>query len=156
MLKKEYGCEHILNSTLPSFDQDLKKLAQELNATVALEAVAGDMPGRLLSAMPSGATVITYGQLSEKKIGPINPTIFIFKSQKIEPFLLPYWLQEKSLYGKLQAIRAAKPLIQGVTIGKCFGLHQIKEAIEYYKANMTSGKVFLKPSLLPGKKEKSE
>jgi len=33
------------------------------------------------------------------------------------------------------------------TIGKKFGLHQIKEAIEYYMANMTAGKPLLIPAL---------
>ena len=55
----------MLDSSQPDFDQKLKELATKLNATVALEAVAGDMPGRLLSAMPTGAIVISYGQLSE-------------------------------------------------------------------------------------------
>jgi hypothetical protein len=32
-------------------------------------------------------------------------------------------------------------------VGKCFGLHQVNEAIEYYKNNMTAGKVYLKPSI---------
>ena len=70
-----------------------------MNATVALECVAGDMPGRLLSAMPIGAIVISYGQLSEKPIGPVDPIVFLFKSQRIEPFLLPYWLLQKNVLG---------------------------------------------------------
>ena len=45
------------------------------------------------------------------------------------------------------AISTSKALIQSVTTSKLFGLHQVNEAIEYYKANMTAGKVFLKPEL---------
>ena len=65
MLKKEYQAEYVLDSTDKDFDKTLKELATKLKATVALECVAGDMPGRLLSAMPVGAIVISYGQLSE-------------------------------------------------------------------------------------------
>ena len=149
MLKKEHQAEHVLNSSEPDFDKQLKDLAHQLNATVALECVAGDMPGRLLSAMPNGAIVISYGQLSEQPIGPINPIIFIFKSQRIEPFLLPYWLLSKNVFGQMSAIKASKPLVENVTVSKKFGYHQIKEAIEFYKQNMTSGKVFLSPDILP-------
>lgn len=149
LLQKEYGAKYVLDSSQEGFQAQLKQLAAELNATVALECVAGDMPGRLLSVMPPGAIIISYGQLSEQKIDNIDPVIFLFKRQRIEPFLLPTWLFSKSLWGQLSAIRASRPLIQGVTVGKCFGYHQIHEAIEYYKAHMTEGKVFLKPDILP-------
>jgi len=36
-----------------------------------------------------------------------------------------------------------------VKVSKSFGFHQITEAIEFYKKNMTDGKVFLKPSIVP-------
>ena len=102
--------------------------------------------------MPAGSTVISYGQLSEEKIGPVDPIVFLFKSQRIEPFLLPYWLLGKNVLGQLSAINASKPLIQNITVSKCFALHEIKEAIEFYKNNMTDGKVFLKSNeKIPGK-----
>jgi hypothetical protein len=74
-------------------------LATKLNATVALECVAGDLPGRILQAMPHNSILISYGQLSEQKIGPLNPIILIFKNQRMESFLLPYWIQSKSFWG---------------------------------------------------------
>ena len=79
----------------------LKQLARELNATVALECVAGDMPGKLLSVMGNGAIIISYGQLSEQKMDNIDPVIFLFKRQRIEPFLVTYWLLSKGLWGKI-------------------------------------------------------
>ena len=44
-------------------------------------------------------------------------------------------------------IRNSKRLVDDVTVAKSFGFHQFDEALEYYKKNMTGGKVFLKPSL---------
>lgn len=104
MLKNEYGADIVLNSTSEDFDAELYKLAQENNATVALDAVAGEMPGRLLNAMPIDAILISYGQLSEQKIGPVNPVTFIFRNQRIEPFLLPYWLQSKGIFAQISAL----------------------------------------------------
>ena len=85
--------------------------------------------------------------LSDQKIGPLNPIVLIFKAQRLESFLLPYWLQTKGIFAQIRAINASKKLTEMVTVNKCFGLHQVEEAIEFYKANMTAGKVFLKPEL---------
>ena len=147
LLEKEFNAKYVLNSSDDDFDAKLKELATKLEATVCLECVAGDMPGRILQVMPRGAILINYGQLSEQNIGPLNPLVLIFKNQRLESFLLPYWLASQSLWGQMQALRASKKLTSGVVVSKCYGLHQVSEAIEYYRANMTAGKVFLKPEL---------
>jgi NADPH:quinone reductase len=147
MLKKEYDADYVLNSSNENFDAELYELSTKLGCNVGLECVAGDMPGRILQVLARNGVLISYGQLSEQPIGPINPIVLIFKAQKIEPFLLPYWIASKSLWAQWSALSASKKLIQTTKVNKCFGLHQIQEAIEYYKANMTEGKVFLKPSL---------
>lgn len=137
----------MLNSTDPDFDQKLEDLSNQLKANVALECVSGEDTGKLLQALQVGGVCINYGMLSEKKIGPINPIVFIFKAQRLETFLLPYWLNSKGIFGKLGALRQAAQFVEGIKISKCFGFHQIEEAISYYKENMTQGKVFLKPEL---------
>ena len=71
----------------------------------------------------------------------------IFKAQRMESFLLPYWLSSKSYWAQWSAVSASKKLMVETKVNKCFGLHQVKEAIEFYKANMTAGKIYLKPSL---------
>jgi len=43
--------------------------------------------------------------------------------------------------------KKAKTLVDEVVINKAYGLHQIHEAMAEYKANMSKGKVLLKPSL---------
>jgi NADPH2:quinone reductase len=147
LLKNEYKCEYVLNSTAEGFDAELKGLCEKLGANVVLEACSGDMPGRCLTALGRKAICITYGSLSESKIGPINPAVMIFKAQRIEGFLLPYWLATKSMWGQWSAVSASKRLVTETQMSKCFGLHQVEEAIAYYKANMTQGKCYLKPSL---------
>ena len=147
LLKKEYGADYVLNSQSESFDKDLYELSKKLQANVALECVAGEMTGKIMQVLAVGGICISYGQLSEQKIGPLNPIILIFKHQRLESFLLPYWIASKNLWGQYQAIQASKKLIESVVVNKSFGFHQVNEAIEYYKANMTSGKIFLKPSL---------
>jgi NADPH:quinone reductase-like Zn-dependent oxidoreductase len=48
MLKKEYNADYVLNSTSENFDNELYELSKKLRCNVGLEAVAGDMPGRIL------------------------------------------------------------------------------------------------------------
>ena len=47
----------------------------------------------------------------------------------------------------MRAISQSKKLTEMVTVNKVYGLHQVEEAIDFYKQNMTAGKVFLKPSI---------
>lgn len=111
MLKNEYKAEYVLNSSNENFDKELYELATKLGANVGLDAVAGDMPGRMLQCLGNGGTVINYGLLSGEKIGPINPVVLIFKGQRIESFLLTYWILSKGLYSQWNALKASKPLI---------------------------------------------
>jgi len=48
LLKNEYKCEHVLNSSDPNFDDELYALSKKLGCNVALECVAGDTTGRIL------------------------------------------------------------------------------------------------------------
>lgn len=65
LLKEKYGAEYVLNSTSETFDKDLYALSKKLDANVALECVAGEMPGRILQVLAVGGILISYGQLSE-------------------------------------------------------------------------------------------
>ena len=56
----EQGC-HVLNSEFGNFRDDLKKLAQKLNATVVLECVSGPIVGIISSCLPEKSTIICYG-----------------------------------------------------------------------------------------------
>ncbi|TNV77295.1 hypothetical protein FGO68_gene15628 [Halteria grandinella] len=126
-----------LNSESPDFKKDLKALAKTLQATVALECVAGPMTGHISDCLPPLSTIIQYGQLSEQKMEGINPMQVIAKGLKVEGFLLGNW----------SATQKARELVEEVIVNKAFGLHQIHEAMAEYKANMGKGKVLIKPSL---------
>lgn len=48
MLKKEYNADYVLNSSNENFDSELYALSTKLGCNVGLDAVAGDMPGKIL------------------------------------------------------------------------------------------------------------
>lgn len=95
---KELGAEQVLNSSESDFLAQLRELAQKLRATVCIEAIAGSMTGQIMSQMPSNSICILYGLLSEQPIADIDPLLLIGRNQRLEGFMLPEWLQEKSMW----------------------------------------------------------
>mmetsp|Transcript_596 Transcript_596/g.1140 ORF Transcript_596/g.1140 Transcript_596/m.1140 type:complete len:98 (-) Transcript_596:45-338(-) len=75
---------------------------------------------------------------------------FIGKNQKLESFYLVNYLGAKTPDQAKLVIGKAISLYQTAlktTIQARYGLHQIKEAVEFYLKNQTGGKIVLKPSL---------
>ena len=110
------------------------------------------MTGNLLNNMPDESVVIVYGSLSLSRIGSIDPRHFIYKGHKIEGFAQSTYLKELSLFGKYMIFRKLKKLLKSTlysTISREFGLHELKDAIEYYDKNQSAGKVIMKASLTP-------
>lgn len=110
------------------------------------------MTGNLLNNMPDSSTVIVYGSLSLSRIANIDPRHFIYKGHKIEGFMLISWLKSLSLVGKFMMFRKLKNLLKTSllsSVSREFGLHELKDAIEFYDKNQSAGKVIMKASLVP-------
>jgi NADPH2:quinone reductase len=97
-LLKSLGAQYVLDSSDPDFPFKLSKLCRDLNATIAFDAVAGDMPRQLLYALPRGGELVIYGALSEEAVSNLNPGDFIF-GQKKNFWLLALAVDCQSRYG---------------------------------------------------------
>ena len=62
---KELGAEHVLNSSEPGFEENLRELAKKMRATVCFEAIGGKFTGLVMSCMPANSICMLYGLLSE-------------------------------------------------------------------------------------------
>src|SRR5215510_4342990 len=71
------GAKHVLNSSEPGFDAELRRVCHMLGATIAFDAVAGEMSGRILRAQPQGSRMLVYGGLSLKAV-ELDPGSLIF------------------------------------------------------------------------------
>ena len=154
LLEKE-GAKNILNQTDEDFEEKLQKVAGELNATCFFDPVAGELTGRVLRNLPNGAVAYVYGALSGQGC-MIDPRDLIFKGKKVKGFWLSKWLNDKSLLGKAKMLYSLKGLLRtnlSTKISKEFELEQINEAVEYYRKNMSEGKVLIRPSQKNGQKE---
>ncbi len=144
---KALGAEVVLDSSDDDFEGALEHHCHNLNATLALDAVAGDMPGQLLAALPRGGKVVVYGALAEQAVA-VSPEELIFRKGQVEGFWLSDYLGSLSLPGLLrravQVQRALGSDLQ-VEVGARVGLEDAVTSIERYQEKMTGGKVLLVP-----------
>jgi NADPH2:quinone reductase len=152
-LLESRGATHVLNSSNQEFVEQLKTLCERLGATIAFEAIAGDMTGTLLNAMPHGSTIYVYGALSEEPCGNIDPVGLIFHHKTVTGFYLGDWLRRRRAIGILRAAgRVQRMLIDRrveIAIQRRLSLDEVIDGLRQYVENMTSGKVLIMPHARP-------
>jgi hypothetical protein len=82
----------------------------------------------------------------------------IFKNKKIQGFWTTRSVKDKNIVGMYFASNKIKSLIKttlSTEISKKFSLKDFKEAIQYYKENMSKGKVVFRPWQLGGNHDNS-
>ena len=147
---REIGAVHVLNSSEENFQEELKRIAAELNATVAFECVCGELTGTVINNMPDNSVVYVYGALSMGAIGQINPAALIFSNKRVEGLWLNNWIKGKNLLALWKASRKVVRLVTTVLrsdVSREFPIEEIESAVRFYSENMSSGKVILRPSL---------
>jgi NADPH:quinone reductase len=139
----------VLNLNDPGFESDLKQLANDYNATIAFDAVGGDLSGMILNVMPPGSELVIYGGLSGKPVGLINPLDIIFKAKTVRGFNLGDWKTEvgeehfQKVSDELQCLLIDRVIFTRI---QCtYSLDEAQPAIEQYIRNMSSGKVLFQP-----------
>lgn len=143
---KKMGASHVLNSSSESFEKDLNKLAEELGATLFLDAVTGSQSSILLNAAPRGSTLLAYARLSGDSM-LADPGTIMKGEKKIEGFLLGNWLQTKGLLFKLRFVSKVGKALNGdlsSKISRTYPLEHVNEAIIHYREHMSEGKILLK------------
>lgn len=147
-LLRAMGAEHVLNSSDPGFDDDLRKLCRRLSATISFDAVGGEMSGRVLRAQPDGSQMLIYGGLSLKP-AEIDLASLIFERKHVEGFWLSAWLRQRNILSQLRTTRQVQELLAGelkTEICARLPLDKAAEGLAQYAANMTAGKVLLLPN----------
>ena len=97
MLKEEYGCEYVLNSSSENFFEEFNKIAKEMKIKCLVECVSGPITGKLMEQLPSRSTVLFYGALTEQPISEIDPVLFIGRQYTLEGWILGKYLVGKGL-----------------------------------------------------------
>ncbi len=145
---RQMGAVHVLNSQSDDFDKSLRKLAHELDARLAFEAVSGTLSAQVLRAMPAGSTLILYGALSESAC-MADPRDLIFERKRIEGFWLADWLGGRSVLQQVRLGRQIQPLVPTLLRSEVHAkvsLDRIHEALQAYAQSMSAGKWLITPN----------
>lgn len=148
-LLRAEGAEHVLNSTDADFDERLTELCRSLRVTLAFDAVAGEMTGRLLRAMAPGGRLIVYGALS-LGASTADPRSLIFERKRLEGFWLSDWLRSQNVVEKFITSRRVQHLLAAelqTEVRARLPLEEAARGLADYTSNMTGGKVLFVPGL---------
>ncbi|HST50853.1 MAG TPA: zinc-binding dehydrogenase [Pyrinomonadaceae bacterium] len=146
LLKRE-GAGYVLDSSADDFDEQLRGLCTRLRATVAFEAVAGEMTGRVLSAMPARSTAIIYGALSLRGC-LVDPRSLIFERKSIRGFWLSDWLRRQNALKKFIVAGKIQKLLKDelkTEVRARLPLQRAVEGLREYESEMTRGKIIFVP-----------
>jgi NADPH:quinone reductase len=148
-LLKSLGAQYVINTSRDGFAAELKQLCKALGATAAFEAIAGDMTGIILNAMPPKSTVYLYGALSQQPCAGIDPIEIVFHRKTLSGFYLGNWLRQRGILGVLRAASKVQRMLIDrrieTTIQRRLTLDEVVDGLQQYVANMTEGKVLFMP-----------
>jgi NADPH:quinone reductase-like Zn-dependent oxidoreductase len=141
------GAAYVLNNNAPDFYEQLKKLCHERHAGLAFDAVAGELAGHVLHAMPKQARLVIYGGLSEQAC-LFDPRAFIFDDKHVEGFWLSSWLQQRNPLAQIRTAFQVQKFLAGDLKTEVRARLPLEEAInglQQYGSAMTEGKILFIP-----------
>jgi NADPH:quinone reductase-like Zn-dependent oxidoreductase len=143
------GMKHVLCSSAADFDRALAARCRELGATIALDAVAGEITGRLIAALPRHGEVVVYGALSGEPCGAIDPMALAFGDKRVRGFEIAAHLRALGLFGSFRLATAAqKRVAQGgatTAVRARLALADAAAGLGDYLRTMSDGKVLITP-----------
>ncbi len=144
------GSPHVLDSSGPSFFNDLGALSEKLEATVLFDSVCSSELKKIIDVLPQNSSVIIYGNLSGEEEIAIDPKSLISNNINISGFYLGRTAKENGLIKNMANIMKVSQLMSTdlkIKIRNRYPLSRAQEAVDTYLNNMSSGKVILVPEL---------
>ncbi|MFL6281904.1 MAG: zinc-binding dehydrogenase [Pyrinomonadaceae bacterium] len=142
---KAAGAREVLDSNEEGFDERLAEACKRVRATVAFDAVAGTLTGRVLHAMPSGSECVVYGGLSMEGC-LLDPRSLIFERKRVRGFWLSDWMRTTGALKMFSASRSVQKVLKDelrTMIRARLPLEQAAEGVRLYEREMTGGKILL-------------
>ena len=139
------GGEYVLNSSDSDFVAQLRTLADQLKATLLLDAISGGMTQQLAEAAPFGSTILLYSRLSDEAC-IIDTRTALVKNLHFDGWFLPNWLSKKNFLQLLMLSGQAQSLLEtdlGSPIQGRVPLADAQKGLETYIKNMGAGKILL-------------
>eukprot|EP00054_Salpingoeca_dolichothecata_P037955 m.12412 g.12412 ORF g.12412 m.12412 type:complete len:367 (+) comp8078_c0_seq2:2-1102(+) len=142
--------EHVLVSSHPDFSGRLTRLAARMHATIAFDAVGGELTGQLLNAMPPKAEVYVYGTLSNQNVSGVSPMELLKHDKSVRGLHLATWFKKQTIYSILKHTSRVSGMLNThyrTEYVSQHGFDTLMKGVEKYVKTSTNGKILLKPSL---------
>eukprot|EP00300_Choanocystis_sp_HF-7_P033454 c45800_g1_i1.p1 GENE.c45800_g1_i1~~c45800_g1_i1.p1 ORF type:complete len:359 (+),score=77.43 c45800_g1_i1:32-1078(+) len=149
---RELGAETIVNTSTEGWEAVLQEACIAHDVRLGFDAVAGELTGAILKAMPPNSELMVYGGLSLEHCSGIRPTDLIFQNKKVSGFWIPQYFKTKSTY---QLYRITQVVVNnlrtslGTPIRVKYPIEKAVDAIRDYRANMNDDKVAFAPQMRP-------
>ena len=146
VMLRQLGSKYVLDSSEPSFIKDLGTISHDLSATLLFDPVCSRQLEEMCDALPSGSTVIIYGNLSGEEQILIKPRTLIANNINISGFYLGNRAKENGLLRNMMNLRQVSALMSSdlkISIQGRFPLPEVQKAVDTYLRNMSAGKVLL-------------
>jgi len=143
------GADYVLNTTDPEFPKKLKEIAEKENVLTAFDAVASDLTGTVLAAMPNDSTIYVYGGLAGGIVNNIRVEDLISRGKKVEGLYLGSYLKVLTPEQVAALFKEAHSHLDSTlksNIQKVFSLDQWPEALTLYQQSSSKGKILFKPN----------
>lgn len=143
---KDLGANVVVISGEAAFAETLKKSIDSLNATLALDAIAGKMTETLVAVLPKYGEVLIYGRLSGE-LPVLDPKELIQNGKKIAGFYLANYMHQQNIIKAIMLTNKVKRYIRNADfkthIAKTIVIDEINDAIAFYAKNMSEGKILI-------------
>ena len=148
----QIGAKYLISTSSPNWKKQLTELSGKLKANIFFDCVGGEMTGKFLAAIPDGSILFHYGNLEIKRIAGIDSSELLFKRKVLKGWWLTYWMRSISFEELkkwkeyvIDDFRSNKNIFF-TNYSKVYQLEQVQQAIEFYMAHMSEGKVIIKPN----------
>lgn len=141
------GETHVLCSSDDGFAESLKALADQLKATLAFDAIGGQMVATLATAMPHGGKVIQYGGLSGEA-GHVEIADLLFHGKSLEGYWVPLYLDKAGVLRRLAmaaTVRRHASTIFASKVLEKVPFEHFAAALRLQRERASEGKVLLVP-----------
>ena len=142
---RDLGATEVLVSTQEDFSTQLTHACNRYGAGIGFDAVAGDLTGVMLKAMPARARVLVYGALSSASVA-VDVSTLLFGTKVVEGFWLTQWIQRR---GMVQVIRAMRDIQNELypamtsAVTATYSLETAVAGIRAYEEQMGTGKIVM-------------
>jgi len=140
------GFSQVFCTEKTEYLETLKIATKSFKKVLFLDAIGGgSMPYETLNILPDNTRMVIYGRLDQRP-SDFSPQNILFKQNTLEGYWLSKEAQKKSLVEVVWDVRKIQKMLSGgfeTAIQKTIKMEELKDGLETYINQMSSGKVLL-------------